>query len=289
MQSTPEINEPNWRAAAERLEKFLGDESLFGAFVRLRIEIAGIFDKVYPKIDDKVFKKKFDPRNPILPLKAEHMNFDPPLVKELSDEVEAGLGRLGPVNEEIAKLLKYAESREDFFAKLTPDSVFDWNAKHLNDLAEEIGSPHYALISFGRIIATPFMVRAARLIEPNVKSPVDQSAACPICGAAPSYLRHGRNDGGWLLVCSLCETHWQTPAMHCPFCGCDDQEKLGAMMVADDEIRPIMSCDACGNYIKSIDERKYPENTMIIAFEEDTITLPYDMLAEREGYKRPHY
>ncbi len=289
MKNKPEPNKPNWAAAAERIEVYLGDASLYGNFVRLRILLANLFEKTWPTIDEGVFGAGFDYRNPKLPLKNGDLRFDHKIIRSLSDEVAAGLAEIGPINEEIATLLAYAKGKEDFLASLTTDAVFHWDDKKTKDLAEQIGSPHYALISYGRILATPFLVWAARHIDRHMTEAVDQSAFCPICGAAPAYVRHGRNDGRWLLVCSLCETHWEMPPRCCPFCGCLDQEKLGALMVADDAVRPIMTCDECRNYIKTVDERKLPEDRMIIPFEEDTITLPYDMLAEREGYKRPHY
>ena len=211
------------------------------------------------------------------------------LEKHLGDEITASLRGLGAVNDEIESILTYGETHGDFFVTLASDSVFHWEDQRMKDLAEEVGSPYFALISFGRILATPFVIKAARFIEQNLSQAVEQTASCPICGAAPAYLKQGRKDGRWLLVCSLCELHWEAQLMQCPFCGCQDQDKLGALMVADDAIRPIMTCDECKHYVKTIDERKLSDGEMIIPWEEDTITMTFDMVAEREGYQRPHY
>ena len=48
-------------------------------------------------------------------------------------------------------------------------------------------------------------------------------------------------------------------------------------------------CDKCKKYIKTIDERKMPENKILDFSLENINTLYLDILAQKEGYESPTY
>ena len=52
------------------------------------------------------------------------------------------------------------------------------------------------------------------------------------------------------------------------------------------DARWVETCEGCKGYIKTVDERKLPEDETVLSVVEEAATLHLDLLAEREGYIR---
>ncbi len=104
---------------------------------------------------------------------------------------------------------------------------------------------------------------------------------CPVCGSHTKVgLLHG--EGGKLtLKCEVCGMEWPFKRIKCPFCGNEDNEKLGFYELEGGAYR-LYFCDACGKYWKVVDERKLPGIPREFY---PIITMDLDLLAKEEGYE----
>jgi FdhE protein len=121
---------------------------------------------------------------------------------------------------------------------------------------------------------------------------------CPVCGSFPAMEKLRREDGKRILWCGLCSTEWHYKRIKCPFCGNEDHNSLRYFFTEGDlssdsspEENPfrVDVCDKCKKYIKTIDERKMPENEIPDFFQENINTLYLDILAQKDGYRSPTY
>ena len=132
-------------------------------------------------------------------------------------------------------------------------------------------------------------------IRPSVEAGVDQLRSelnpetwlkeyCPLCGSPPSLSLLKEEVGKRYLLCSFCGYQWRTDRILCPFCKNKDQESLRYFYGEGEKTHLIDLCDRCHQYIKTIDARNLKESDPVL---EDLGTLHLDLLASREGYKRP--
>ena len=117
---------------------------------------------------------------------------------------------------------------------------------------------------------------------------------CPVCGSFPAMEKLRRDDGKRILWCGLCSTEWHYKRIKCPFCGNEDHNSLRYFFTEKDsssEENPfrVDVCDKCKKYIKTIDERKMPENEIPDFFQENINTVYLDILAQKDGYESPTY
>ncbi len=76
---------------------------------------------------------------------------------------------------------------------------------------------------------------------------------CPICG---SYTRTGYMSGEGrklTLKCEICGMEWPFRRLKCPFCGNEDEKKLGFYSLESNKFR-LYVCEKCGEYWKVVDE-----------------------------------
>jgi len=136
------------------------------------------------------------------------------------------------------------------------------------------------------LAARPFFEAYSRTASSRLPDKEFFEGACPICGGEP-YLSILRDEAGKkLLRCGLCDWEWRVPRIKCPFCGTEEQKKLQYLEIPGKEGKgwKIEVCLDCRRYLKSVDTREAGE----IRFPRvlDLATLPYDILAENEGYRR---
>jgi FdhE protein len=117
---------------------------------------------------------------------------------------------------------------------------------------------------------------------------------CPVCGSFPAMEKLRRDDGRRILWCGLCSTQWPYKRIMCPFCGNEDHDSLRYFFTEGDASSDkaafrVDVCDKCKKYIKTIDERKMPENETPDFSKENINTLYLDILAQRDGYQSPTY
>ncbi len=117
---------------------------------------------------------------------------------------------------------------------------------------------------------------------------------CPVCGNFPAMEKLRREEGKRILWCGLCGTQWHYKRIMCPFCSNEDHNTLRYFFIKGDSSSDkapfrVDVCDRCKQYIKTIDERKMPENKVPDFSQENVNTLYLDILAQKDGYRSPTY
>ncbi|MDI6786283.1 MAG: formate dehydrogenase accessory protein FdhE [bacterium] len=107
---------------------------------------------------------------------------------------------------------------------------------------------------------------------------------CPICGSPPYISKLSKEEGKRVLKCSLCDYEWLFSRLMCPFCNNEDQEFHKYFYIEEDSPYRVDVCDKCHQYIKTVDERKYPSDKRINLFMDHISTIYLDFKAYEEGY-----
>jgi transcription elongation factor Elf1 len=122
--------------------------------------------------------------------------------------------------------------------------------------------------------------RSDQVTCPETEAP--GSGRCPVCGAEPFIAEFDEEDGRKRLSCGLCGTRWRFPRLKCPFCGNEDQAKLGYLEVEGLEGYRAYVCDVCRGYVKAVDRRVIsPAPSPELA---DAVTPELDEAALERGY-----
>ncbi|MEI6206684.1 MAG: formate dehydrogenase accessory protein FdhE [Desulfuromonadales bacterium] len=111
-----------------------------------------------------------------------------------------------------------------------------------------------------------------------------QENVCPLCGARPGMAELTGEEGRRRLSCSACFYTWPFKRLKCPFCGCEDAEKLSYFTVGEGGATRVDTCRACSRYIKTRDSRKGGNDVPLEV--EDLLTIHLDLLASGEGFER---
>ncbi len=107
---------------------------------------------------------------------------------------------------------------------------------------------------------------------------------CPVCGFPPD-MGALRGEGGKLFLhCAICGHEWRFRRMACAFCGRDLQSELHTLEVEGDEVHKVHLCHLCKRYLKVVDTRKLPENTLVFLDLEELTTFHLDIVADQKGY-----
>lgn len=107
-----------------------------------------------------------------------------------------------------------------------------------------------------RYAFAPFLKAYAKELDRSFDEEPDLRGRCPVCGAEPFMAEFDSEDGRRLLACGLCGTEWRFARMKCPFCGNEDQRKLGYLEIEDLEGYRAYVCESCKRYVKTVDRRK---------------------------------
>ena len=110
-----------------------------------------------------------------------------------------------------------------------------------------------------------------------------QEKFCPICGSRAGMAELSGEEGRRSLACSTCSFSWPFKRLTCPFCGCEDPEKLSYFTAGEGATR-VDTCTACSRYIKTRDSRKSDSDIPLEV--EDLLTIHLDLLAAKEGFER---
>ncbi len=121
-------------------------------------------------------------------------------------------------------------------------------------------------------------------LQPEVEEEAWLKGHCPICGSQPDLSLFKGTEGKRYLHCSFCGHEWRFDRMTCPFCMSPNQEAHPYFRAEGEEAYRIDACDACHQYIKTIDARAID---MVEPGLEDLATLHLDLLAIQKGYQRP--
>jgi len=108
-------------------------------------------------------------------------------------------------------------------------------------------------------------------------------AYCPMCGAPPAMAQLARTQKGRerFLSCGCCRCRWSFQRTACPFCGNQDQEKLGVLELSQEEDLRLDICRECNGFLKTYTGEG--EETLLLS---DWSTIHLDVLAGQEGFQR---
>ena len=126
----------------------------------------------------------------------------------------------------------------------------------LGQRAEALGLDAEVFALAVRYAFAPFLGACAAELRGGIDEMEDLSGRCPVCGAEPVVAEFDADDGHRRLTCGLCGTEWRFERLKCPFCGSDDQKRLGFLEVEGLEGCRADVCEACGRYLKTVDRRK---------------------------------
>jgi FdhE protein len=226
-----------------------------------------LIDREKMKIDEKLLDQLFGDFFPIL------KNYETFKDTEIQD-LERKRDKIG-----LAKLVRI---------------VLNGDLENLKSLALKLNLNQDVLLFFGLNLSQSLL----ELFAQRLKGRIDQEnwlkGNCPLCGSPPAMEKLRRDDGKRILWCGLCGTQWSYKRIMCPFCGNEDHNSLRYFFTQEDsslEQNPLRVdvCDKCKKYIKTIDERKMPENEFPDFSLENISTLYLDILAQKDGYESPTY
>lgn len=132
--------------------------------------------------------------------------------------------------------------------------------------------------------AAPFLESYARAFGGLADDSTWLMGFCPVCGGEPLIARLAKETGKKTLLCHLCRTEWGFKRLECPFCGCDEQEKLRFFYDEKDRTCRVDVCDNCKTYLKAVDARETQKDVAL--FVSNLATLHLDVVAKHEGFQR---
>lgn len=191
----------------------------------------------------------------------------PAPVRARQTEKQVSVASSPGVPEEAEETATYGQ--EDFFA--------DWERKHPD-------AP--SLFRFVvQSAVMPSLTLTGRLLGEKHGDAAWPHGHCPVCGSLPLIGRLMDKEGARMHTCSFCAFEYRVPRIGCPFCLTTSCE--GSRYYASEE-EPgyrIDVCDACGNYLKIADLRRF--DRVWIPLLDDLASLTLDMYARQMGYSRP--
>jgi FdhE protein len=199
------------------------------------------------------------------------------LLAEHQDD-EAAAARAAAVKTAIQKAGS-AEREVLVHAVLGGDGLDQWAAAR--------SLPSELLTTLASLAIQPFMARHAAALAEAAPLSLWRQNVCPVCGSGadvcridPDNMRH--------LHCPTCDTQWEHHRLSCPTCNTDDVKKVNLLTLEDLKPWRVEVCDACGGYIKTLDQRHggLLARPKVDLFLEDARTLQLDVLAEEQGYRR---
>ncbi len=186
----------------------------------------------------------------------------------------------GEARERFAKALDAIQNDPEWARNLLR-AVVEKNEAGLRKIAMETGLEPAGLGFLGKMALKPFLDRLRNLVSPRLNKTGWKRGSCPLCGSEPCIARLLEN-GMRLLHCEFCGEEWRFPRLKCPFCNNSAQETLGYFTVDGEEGFRVVFCEACGRYIKTVDERIFEQTTPL---ELDYLTTAHlDLLARESGF-----
>jgi len=209
--------------------------------------------------------------------------FDAALAGAFLANLSETLDESGHPSDDLARLRAAVEGEPELLEQLAGRAVSAAADDYLDSLAGRLKIDPVALLFFARAMVAPQVTEAvSRRKGRAAEAPASTSGNCPWCGSPPGLAKLDRDDGRRVLFCTLCGESWEFARSLCPFCR--SQAELGRLFVTADDPCWIETCDQCGSYLSTVDERKLPDDQSVIPLVTSTATLYLDLIAQEEGY-----
>lgn len=275
----------------ERLESLLGRAEVSDDYVSFRIALAKAQLKALEALyilDEK--PEGFCP----------HLDYHLRPPKEFSpadrdvlwnyfDDIRSASGRHGGESGELLKICETHANNPQFLTGAVEDGILGGNIDVIEEWANIAGVPVGALEFVAHIAAAPFATYRSSGAQLGAWN--GEPARCALCFGGPSIAKLRREDGKRILFCGLCGRGHEFPRLKCPYCGIEEPSGVSVIYTEKESPGWVEWCTKCGHYVKSFDERKFPEDINVNPYIEETATLYLDLLAEEKGLKRgpPHF
>ena len=271
------------------LETLIGRENVSEAYVRFRIKLHRAQNAVCQELTGRspgpsplAFALKKTDRKPVVD--ADTMPLDRGLLAKLLADLFDALSGPDHRSEDIARLSAAATDDPDLLEELARAAAFGPERELLESLSARLEASADGLVFFGRVLAAPFVTEAVRRLKQRFVQPPEPSGHCGWCGSPPGLAKLRRDDGRRILFCSLCGQNWQFARLSCPFC--EQEDGLECLSIDTIDRCSIETCGRCRNYLKTVDERKLPQDEPFIPLVHAVATLHLDLIAQREECQR---
>ncbi len=143
---------------------------------------------------------------------------------------------------------------------------------------------------FAKAILQPYAQWVVdRGLTPDRRPSAAVENRCPKCGGMPqlSILESSgatAGDGsGRRLLCAMCLTAWPFRRIMCPWCGEDDERKLGYFESPELDYQRVEACETCRHYLKRIDLDRQGRAIPLV---DEIAGAPLDLWARERGYEK---
>lgn len=123
-------------------------------------------------------------------------------------------------------------------------------------------------------------------------APVDRGLAradncCPFCGGTAQLgILESPGDadgGGRSLLCATCLTPWPFRRVLCPYCGEENERKLGYFHASALDHLRVDACDSCQHYLKTVDLTR---SRLAVPIVDEVAGAALDLWAGEHGYEK---
>ena len=207
---------------------------------------------------------------------------DPAAARELMEIIAELSATQAPMLANAGKIVLQALAEETLDLELLFEALLD--SKSIEDQARALSLTAEELGFFGYNAMFPSIracaVQLAAYLDPEVSH---NKGYCPICGTAPD-LGFLDESGAKQVSCSLCSHTWKVKRMGCLFCDTKTSKEQQYFFSEEEKEYRIYYCDACKNYLKTIDTRQLGRG--FVPRLEQVATLHLDLKAREQGLTR---
>ncbi|OPL14970.1 MAG: hypothetical protein AVO34_00180 [Firmicutes bacterium ML8_F2] len=256
-------------------------------------EAVTFVEKAYSALNEYILENPIEAAAPLDEMKVyetlqkgQSLNCNPPLdtsaVIGMLKKVSIAMNKTNPTLKTTVKVLEEASDR--FLAEKPEKMERNEFMEFRDDLVKEnVLEQDMATFLFS-IIVSSFYRQYLQPVSEVLRTDIWEGGNCPLCGEKPHFGMLRSSDGAKQFECWLCGTRWVYSRVKCPYCGNEEREELGYFSVEGMETCRVYYCRQCCQYYKIFDGRKLNMDGAEILTIHNLATLPYDLLARREGF-----
>jgi FdhE protein len=177
------------------------------------------------------------------------------------------------------------------------ESALAQDSPRVSALAVRLGVEPEALAAVAGVAAVPLLRACAERWRERLPAAWSHGY-CPLCGAWPALAEARGLERTRRLRCGRCAADWSFAWLRCVYCGEDDHERLGSLVVSPPRFartakivpNPIArtiveTCSSCRRYLKtSTTLAPTPADELALL---DLATVELDVVVLEQGYRRP--